>query len=131
MVLQNTSEIVKEDSAQARLFRTRLLKANLSQYVIFCLTPATDNLLRLNLNAVKLHLINLLALSGILGTHLSMYFTLKFVNSLCKSSWFRLLDILGHGPGINDSPLSKRDRVWGVSLCLAKLITCFVKGWVA
>ena len=42
-----------------------------------------------------------------------------------KSSWFRLPDILGRGPGINDSHLSKWVRLLGVSLCIAKLITFF------
>ena len=47
--------------------RMRLLRAHLSPYVIFRLTPATDNLLKSNLMAVRLHFVNLLALSGILG----------------------------------------------------------------
>ena len=98
---------------------------------MFWLTSATDNLSKSNAAAIKLHLINLLDLSGILCTHLSIYFSLKFANSLCNSLWFRLRDLSGCGAGINDNPFPKRDRLLGVNSCLAKLVTFFrVVGWV-
>ena len=78
------------------LFLTRFLRA-----FMFGLEQSTDKLSMSKFMDVRLHLSNLLALPGMLCVCLSMYFSFKFVRSICGSLWkgFNAGAGLGMGKG--------------------------------
>ena len=83
---------------------------------------------------VRLHLSSLFALPGMLRVCLSMYFSFRYVRSLCRSLcrslWtrFECWGWFGYGEGIKESPFLKRDRVFGVGLYVDRLTNSLLVG---